>query len=399
MISCDQKTKPSEEKNVQQYTCPMHPQIIKESPGACPICGMDLVPIHQHDLKLEVDTNLANLLQPSDEAIISNIKTIKIHTSKVIDTLHLNGVVNYNTNNLKTISSRLAGRIEKLYVKYNYQMVSKGQKIMEIYSPELAVAQQELLYLKNNGEVDLLNQAKTKLRLLGATEKQINEVINSGKVNYQFTVYSPVSGYIVEPSIANSSTIKPSLGNKMESVSTSSNIKNTAINIIEGQYIAIGEILFKVFNPQEVWAEFYSNKEEFSQITVGNTIIIVQKNGKSTTAKIDLLQPYFNEGQNYSVARVYLRNTRENFNIGELLNAVIIKPENSGFWVPKGAIYQLGEKNIVFLKKVNILKPKEVGISGKTKNNFLINAGLQEGDEIAENASYLIDTESFIKTN
>ena len=127
MISCDQKTKPSEEKNVQQYTCPMHPQIIKESPGACPICGMDLVPIHQHDLKLEVDTNLANLLQPSNEAIISNIKTIKIISSKVIDTLHLNGVVNYNTNNLKTISSRLAGRIEKLYVKYNYQMVQTIQ--------------------------------------------------------------------------------------------------------------------------------------------------------------------------------------------------------------------------------------------------------------------------------
>jgi Cu(I)/Ag(I) efflux system membrane fusion protein len=59
----------------------------------------------------------------------------------------------------------------------------------------------------------------------------------------------------------------------------------------------------------------------------------------------------------------------------------------------------LGEKNIVFLKNGNILKPKEVSISGKASNKFLINAGLQEGDEIAENASYLIDTESFIKTN
>ena len=176
-------------------------------------------------------------------------------------------------------------------------------------------------------------------------------------------------------------------------------IKNTAINILEGQYITVGEVLFKVFNPQEVWAEFYSNKEDFNQIKVGNTILIIQKNGKSTTAKIDLLQPYFNEGQNYSVARVYLKNTSGNLRIGELLNAEIIKPENSGFWIPIGAIYQLGEKNIVFLKNGNILKPKEVSISGKASNKFLINAGLQEGDEIAENASYLIDTESFIKTN
>lgn len=399
MMSCGQKTKPVKDKIVQQYTCPMHPQIIKQEPGNCPICGMDLAPIHQHDLKLEVDTNLKKLLQPSDEAVISNVKTINIHLSKLKDTLFLNGVVNYNTNNINTISSRLAGRIEKLYVKYNYQMISKGQKIMEIYSPELAAAQQELLYLKNKEEFTLLDRAKTKLRLLGVTEKQMNEVIKSGKVNDQFTVFSPVSGYIMEASLENTPNIKSSLGNKMESGTSLSTIKNTEINILEGQYITIGEDLFKVYNAEEVWAEFYSNKDEFNQIRVGNSTQIIQKNGQTTQAKIDLLQPYFNEGQNYSVARVYLKNTNHSFRVGELLNGKIIKPEKTGFWIPKKATYQLGQKTIVFIKKGNILKPKEVIASEKTINKFLIKAGLQEGDEIAENASYLIDTESFIKTN
>ena len=81
LIACNGDKKAAESKDMQQYTCPMHPQIIKDQPGTCPICGMDLVPMHQQDLKLEVDTNLAALLQPSDEAVVSNIKTLKISLS------------------------------------------------------------------------------------------------------------------------------------------------------------------------------------------------------------------------------------------------------------------------------------------------------------------------------
>ncbi|TKB97915.1 HlyD family efflux transporter periplasmic adaptor subunit [Pedobacter cryophilus] len=398
LIACNGDKKTSENKDAQQYTCPMHPQIIKDQPDTCPICGMDLVPMHSQDLKLEVDTNLAALLQPSDEAVVSNIKTFKVSSSTVSDTLILNGVVSYNTNNMKTISSRINGRIEKLYVKYNYQMVSKGQKIMEIYSPDLAAAQQELLYLKTKGDLSLLEQAKTKLRLLGVSENQINEVLRSGKTNYKIAVYSPASGYLVNPASI-SSTTKAISSDEMGQQTSATIVDNKPVNMVEGQYVSLGQVLFKLFNQQEVWAEFYSNPDESHLIKEKNLIQISSKNGKTTNARIDLIQPFYNDGQNYSVIRVYLKNMANEFRIGELLKATIVKPQVFGRWIPAKSVYQLGEKNIVFIKNGNTLKPLEVSISEKAGTHFLIKTGLKEGDEIAVNASYLIDTESFIQTN
>ena len=398
VIACNGSKKTSESKDAQQYTCPMHPQIIKDQPGTCPICGMDLVPMHSQDLNLEVDTNLAALLQPADEAVVSNIKTLKISPSTITDTLILNGVVSYNTNNMKTISSRINGRIEKLYVKYNYQMVNKGQKIMEIYSPDLAAAQQELLYLKTKGELTLLEQAKTKLRLLGVAEDQINEILKSGQTNYKIAVYSPASGYLVDPSSI-SSTTKAIPSDGMGQESNANVVNNKPVNMVEGQYVNLGQVLFKLFNQQEVWAEFYSNPEESHLIREKNPIQILSKNVKKSNARIDLIQPFYNDGQNYRVIRVYLKNTANEFRIGELLKATIVKPQIFGLWIPAKSVYQLGEKSIVFIENGTTLKPLEVTISEKSGNHFLIKNGLKEGDMIAVNASYLIDTESFIQTN
>ena len=82
-----------------------------------------------------------------------------------------------------------------------------------------------------------------------------------------------------------------------------------------------------------------------------------------------------------------------------MLSAKIVQKPTKGIWIPKAAVYQLGEKNIVFIKKDNILKPNIVSIAQSSAKAFLINEGLQIADEIASNAAFLIDTESFINTN
>lgn len=395
VASCEQKKTADEHKHPTQYTCPMHPQIVKNEMGTCPICKMDLVPMHQKEVKMEVDSNLSDLIQPANEVITSNIKTIKISESTVSDTFMLNGKVTYNSNNLKRVSSRLSGRIEKLYVKYNFQMVGKGEKIMEIYSPELASTQQELLYLKNNGETNLLEQSKTKLRLLGVSDKQINNIIRSGRVDYKIAVFSPVSGYIIDAkqtqnvnSTANS--------NDMNSSSPTLNTTSNTLAIVEGAYVNTGDLLFQLFEPKNLWAEFYIPAEQASSLKTSTKLSIVNQNGVKTNAIINLIQPYFNEGQNYKVARVYLNNSQR-YKIGEIVKAEVAMANESGFWIPAAAVYQLGQKNIVFVKQGNIIKPKEVILGAKGKQQFLIKKGLKVGDEIAENASFLVDTESFIE--
>ncbi|OAQ42291.1 hypothetical protein A5893_04040 [Pedobacter psychrophilus] len=388
--ACQQKNKKEVigTETEKTYTCSMHPQIIENHPGTCPICKMDLVLRHQDEVKMEVDASLINLIQPTNETIISNIKTFKVTEQNFGDSLMLNGKVTYNTNNLKTMSSRVGGRVEKLYVKYNFQKVSKGQKIMEIYSPELAAAQQELLYLLAKGDVELLANAKTKLRLLGVEETQINQIIKSKKVNYHIPVYSNSSGYIMDTALSTEND------NNSKSMQT----ENTAITLKEGAYINTGDVIFKVFNDTQLWGEFYVNPNEAVSIKK-NQLINITSSDKKITAKIDLIQPYYNEGQNYSVLRVYLNNANQAFKIGEILTGKISFASQKGLWIPNSAVYRLGNRNIVFIKQKNVLKAKEVEFSANSDSNYLISKGLKLNDEIAENASYLIDTESFIKIN
>ena len=381
LIGCNNNQHIAEE-HAKQYTCPMHPQIVKDEPGSCPICKMDLVPLTQETVKIEVDSDLASLIEPSNESITSNINTIKVKESSNAVTISLDGKVTYNTNKVNVISSRVSGRIENLNVKYNFQSVNKGQKLMEIYSPELAAAQQEMLYLKNSNDADLLLKAKTKLRLLGVPEGEINNILRTGKVSYKVPVYSNYSGYLIA---ANATT-------------DLDNNANTPLTIKEGDYINTGDMLFKVFNANQVWAEFFVNAEEGKNLKIGEGIKI--KQGElSQKHQINFIQPFYKDGLNYQVIRVYLNNQNQQYKIGELLSAkIILKPE-TGIWVPKETVYQLGQKNIVFVKKGNVLKPKSVSIVQASAKAYLIKEGLSVGEEIASNAAYLIDTQSFIITN
>ncbi len=392
LTACQSKTSQKELDADIKYTCSMHPQIVENEPGSCPICGMDLVPMHQHEVKTGVDADLADLIQPANEAVISKVKTITVRKSSLKDTILANGMVNYNTNHLKTISSRVSGRIEQLFVKYNFEKVYRGQKIMEIYSPDLAAAQQELLYLETNGDAALLEHAKTKLRLLGVAEKQINQVLASGKVNYSIPVYSDFSGYLIDTKVA-SMNLNP--GENIESPPVL-NTDNNVISIIEGSYVKTGDVLFKLFNDAEVWAEVYLDANQLTLIHKDDAVKI-SGGDQEQHAKINLIQPYYSNGQHYGVLRIHLANAQKSFKIGELLKAEIPLPEKQGLWIPASSVYHLGNKSIAFIKENKVLKPKEMVISQKSSDAYLIKSGLNEGDEIAENAGYLIDTQSFIK--
>ena len=131
------------------YTCSMHPQIIRDKPGDCPICGMDLVKKTTDNKKID-GLDLSTLLKPTNEFVISSVPVTtleRINERIEVDAL---GTVAYDTRHAGTISARVSGRIEKLYVRYRFQKISAGQKVLDIYSPELLTAQQNLLFLIKN---------------------------------------------------------------------------------------------------------------------------------------------------------------------------------------------------------------------------------------------------------
>jgi len=262
--SCQQKQQQTNEASQEEtYTCPMHPQIIKHEPGNCPICGMPLV--KKENVSREISNmSLSTVLQSNNNTIASSMPTTTMKFSQQKIQLEALGSVNYDTRFMKTISSRVGGRIEKLYIKYRYQPIHAGDKVMEIYSPELLTGQQNLLFLVKNdpGNTTLINAAKQRLLLLGMTENQLQKIITTRKTIFSVTVYSPYSGHVHESGNMN--------------VSESQNQMNVTqeLRIKEGMYVEKGQPVFQVNNMNHVFVNLNFFPGENSLIKVGTPVTI-----------------------------------------------------------------------------------------------------------------------------
>ena len=229
--------------HMKSYTCPMHPEIVKDTPGSCPLCGMDLV--RQEKINSHPDIELESLLRSPNEFVISSIPLTTMVERKEDIQLDLLGQVAYDTKEIGTISSRVGGRITRLYVRYKFQRVKKGQKIMEIYSPELSTAQQNLLFLLKNdpGNSTLIQAAQDRLLLLGVTREQINALTKSMNPYRSITVYSNYSGFVTD--------LTTNLANEMNG--STSQVMTGELGIREGMYLQKGQSAFSIYNADRVW--------------------------------------------------------------------------------------------------------------------------------------------------
>lgn len=426
LSSCTGKEKHAETTAASKYTCPMHPQIVKDAPGSCPVCGMDLVPMNASAKDGGINDTLAALVKPTNELVISGVKTTRPQRGPRFQDIVVRGVINYNTNNQKSVSSRVSGRIEKLYVKYNYQPVAKGQKLMDIYSPDLANAQQELLFLKNNNEPALLEQAKKKLRLLGATEQQIKQVLNTGKIDYSVSIYSPYSGYVTELQSASApaagtgsagSTMitaespgrsPSSMGGMGGSAGSSASgsissipdvAANSPLQLREGQYLSAGQRLFNLVNSSVIWAEFYVNPSDLDKFKRGTMIEVqsVDVKAKRSRVPVSLIQPYYSEGTNYSLVRAAVSNSDRSWKVGELITVKSESTRKTGTWLPRTAVLQSGTRYVSFIKKNHAFVPVYADVKNISGEWVDIGNSIDITQEVAVNAWFLVDSESFIK--
>jgi len=360
---------------------------------------------------VKIDSNLSHLLKPSNEQVVSTLPLIKAEYGTKIFTEEAQGVVSYDTRNEKSIASRVSGRIERLLIKYNYQPVKKGQLIMEVYSPDLAAAQQELIFLNGTGtDETMLQGAKQRLMLLGMSAASIHQVIKTGKINYRIPVYSNADGYILEksaaavaaPGVAAPSSAGDGMDNMGDGGSSSAVTPvsavpvNSPVLLRAGQYVSAGQSLFTIYNADQLIAEFSLKPALASLIKKGDQFLFHKTADKSTiqNASIGMIQPVFKEDVSFTIARTYLN--KPNFRVGELLTARIPVLLPASWWLPESAAVSLGNKTVVFKKEGNVVIPKVV------KSGMIISGMIQikediSGWEVSKNAAYLVDSESFIK--
>lgn len=376
-----------------EYTCPMHPEIIKDKPGTCPICGMDLVK-KETDSKKVGDVELESLLKPTNEFVVSSIPVTTVEQRDEQIEVEALGNIAYDTRQAGSISARVSGRIEKLYVRYRYQKISKGQRIFDIYSPELLTAQQNLLFLLKNdaGNTTFIEAAKEKLLLLGMSNEQLQQMIQSGTPSLTIAVYSNYSGHIHEA--ANGGSMNTATG-IMKDIS----LITEELSLKEGMYIQKGQSVFTVFNPDRAWAILNIYGENQALVKKGNTVRVVPETapGKDFRASIDFIEPFYRKESKTLTARVYFNNSDLKIPIGSQVKATVFGDTKKAYWLPKEAVLSLGMDKVVFSKTDGGFKAVKIFTGIIHEKHIQIVSGLTATDSVAANAQYLMDSESFIK--
>jgi Cu(I)/Ag(I) efflux system membrane fusion protein len=305
------------------------------------------------------------------------------------------GAIAYDTRLVNTISARVSGRIEKLYVRYRFQHIMKGEKIMDVYSPDLLTAQQELLFLikSDPDNSSLISAAKQKLLLLGMNENQLQQVIKTGKAVLAITVYSNYSGHIHEAGTMPGSNTS---GQKMDISRTTEELP-----VKEGMYVEKGQTIFQIFNVDKSWALLTIFPEYTGLIKVGNAVSIIPETSpaKDFRAKIDFIEPFYRKENKTLLARVYFDNSKLEIPVGSQVRATVFTNTTEAAWLPKDAVLSLGIDKVAFIKTAGGFKAHKVETGLINNNQVQILSGLSETDSVATNAQFLTDSESFIKAN
>ena len=353
------------------WTCSMHPQIKLDKPGKCPICAMDLIPLTSMSAGGD-DVDANEIVMTESAAKLAAIQTIVVSKGIPQKTVYLQGKVLADERNIRKLTARFGGRIEKLFVNFTGQNVRKGEKLATVYSPGLVTAQRELLEAIGFKESrpSLYAAAKGKLKLWDLTDKQISAIEEKGEPQFYFDVLSPISGTV------------------------------TMRHVAVGDYIKEGTTLFKVVDFTKVWVMFDAYESDLPWIKLGDKVdfTIQALPGKNFTAKVSYIDPFINGQTRVAKVRVEVPNPKltlkpEMFTTG-LLKSKIAETSNE-ILVPKSSVLWTGKRAVVYIKVPNRENPsflyREIVLGPEAGAFFVVAEGLEEGEEIAVNGVFKID--------
>jgi len=373
----------------QLYTCSMHPLVIRDKPGLCPICGMELIK--------KIDNSATSAAQtPSDmdahvslsptQRVMANVKTIEATIGILNKEINAVGIVQYDQSRQAKVTAWAAGRIDKLYINSVGAMVSKGSSVAELYSPDLVAAQQEyILAIKSREELKsspfpsiaqngegLVSSARERLKLLGVRESKIAMLEKNGRPDIRLAIASPFSGVVIEKMVQ------------------------------QGQYVNMGEILFSIADLSTVWVEVELYENEFPNIHPGQQVEIRSQSfpGNVFTGRIAFIYPFLDPKTRTLKARVEMRNPGLKLKPEMFVNAIIRVPLASTMVVPLTAVIDTGKRQVVWVESSpGMFEPRDVQVGQKSDDKIQIVSGINPGDRVAVSGAYLIDSESQLKGN
>lgn len=378
----------AEHEEHARYVCPMHPFIVRDKPGSCPICGMDLVKqLAGGGATGEGGEAGSGTLPPGTVTLspaqlaIANVATVEARKMPLVKEINAVGTAAFDQSRQAKVAAWIAGRIDRLFVSKVGDTVSPDAPVAEIYSPETVSAQLEyLLALKSREKMKalgiveaandgLIESGRQRLLQWGVREDQLDHIEETGKPIMSLPVYTPISGIVIE---------------KMAQA---------------GQFVEMGMALFSVADLSSVWVELSLYEDEFGLVKPGQRVEITSKAypGRVFEGAVTYIYPFLDKESRTVRVRVEISNPDLALKPEMYVNALIKIPLRDELAVPVSAVMDTGKRKVVWVEmemEVGKFEPRHVTTGMRVGDYVQILSGLEAGEKVASSGGYLIDSES-----
>lgn len=360
------------------YTCPMHPTVVSSTPGSCPVCNMSLIKVEKEENKHEGQKGNFITIDKRKQKL-AGIKTDTVRFKNITSAETIIGTVAIDEEQVKTISSRAKGRIDKLFVKNTGTFIKSGVPLYSIYSEQLQADEKEYLSILKKSEAvttsaqrtnELAEAAKNKLQLWGLSQKQISDIEKSGSTSPLITFFSPEAGYVTE------------------------------VNITEGMYVQEGSTLFKITSLNQLWVEAQLYSNELPGIAESKAFHIFSESNSEQiySGKLAYSNPVIEDGRRIYLLRIKVNNPDGNLIPGTLVSVMPEQSVANVLAIPKSSVLLEKMKTVWVLAHENTFEQRMVETGAENKDWIEIISGLNQGDVVVTDGAYLLSSEFILKS-
>ncbi|CAN5414445.1 hypothetical protein BH23BAC3_BH23BAC3_32220 [soil metagenome] len=350
------------------WTCSMHPSVRQDGPGSCPICGMDLIPATSD----QQETDDYSMVMTQASMNLANIQTTPVIREIPSKEIHLPGRVAVDERRISYVTAHFGGRIQDMTIDFTGATISSGEVMATIYSPELVSAQRELLEAvrvrdRNPG---LYDSAVRKFKLWEFTDEQIQAIIDRGTVMRNMEILSPVNGFVMER------------------------------NVLDEQHVVEGTVLYEVANLDHLWVTLDAYEEDLNWLSEGSSIEFRTRSnpGRTYQASVDYIDPTFNAQSRTIRVRANVENGDHSLRPDMLVNGKLTaNMQDEKLMVPASSVLWTGPRSLVYVRDMDADTPrfevKEVVLGARAGDYYVIEDGLEAGQEVVFNGAFRVDSE------
>jgi RND family efflux transporter MFP subunit len=334
--------------------------------------------------EVRADASVSSIQLDQKEQTDIGVETVEVRRRNLQRALMAVAKVDEPETQLASISSRIGGRIDKLYVDFTGQQVRRGQAIASLYSPEVfSTAEEYRLALENrkrlgtgaeplavSGAEDLVNASRRRLELWGLTTQQLDEIASSAKPQIELPIYSTVSGIVTERKVT------------------------------QGQYVNAGEVLFTVTDLSTIWVKADVYQPDLPSVRTGQPVEITSDSLPGTTlhGRVAFLDTSINPQTRTASGRIEVPNPSMRLRPGMFVQVKFAAAAGHDVLaIPRSAVLDTGMRKFVYVAKGNgEFEGRQVQLGPAGTDYYPVLAGLKEGERIVSQGSFLIDSQTRI---